>query len=41
MMDESKHTEEADISRFDYSETQIQDTNRNLKRVSDVDISTT
>ncbi|CDW77121.1 UNKNOWN [Stylonychia lemnae] len=41
MVDESKHTEEADISRFDYSDTHIQDTNRNLKRVLDMDISTT
>lgn len=39
MMDESKQTEEADISRSDFTETHSQDTIRNFQRVSDNNLS--
>ncbi len=32
MMDESKHTEEIDMSRSDFTETQSQETLRNLSK---------
>ncbi|CDW76663.1 UNKNOWN [Stylonychia lemnae] len=35
MMDESKQTEEADISRSDFTETHSQDTLRNIQRLSE------
>lgn len=37
MIDESKHTEDAELSRYEYADTHsFQDTNRNLKRISDI-----
>jgi len=36
MVDESKHTEDADLSRFDYADiSTVQDTNRNLHKPSE------
>jgi len=40
MMDDSKHTEEADMSRSDFTETHSQDTMRNLQRLSDINLTT-
>jgi len=37
MIDISKHTEDQDLSRFDYTET-VQDSNRNLKRPSKINL---
>ena len=34
MMDESKHTEDGDLSRFDFANTTLQDTTRNLHQPS-------
>ncbi len=36
MMDDSKHTDDADLSRFDYANTTMQDTNRNLHPSTDL-----
>lgn len=38
MVDESKQTEEADMSRLDFTETHSQDTMRNLQRISDIQL---
>lgn len=40
MVDDSKHTEDGDMSRLEYADHHFQDTNRNLKRTSEIDIST-
>jgi len=36
MMDDSKHTEEADISRSDFTDTHSQETIRNMHRISEL-----